>query len=294
MIVVSKVRNSLSFLLDQLYYAFSLPKINVESTDMTLDLLLNKQISIARFGDGEFDLIDGKSITYQKASTKLSNQLKSILFEDNDQLLIGIPDFFDDISRYTKASKRFWKHDIRKRRALYKQIAATHHTFASAQISRPYMNIKDKSLSKKYFGKLKKIWNGRDILIVEGETSRSGIGNDLFSGARSVTRIICPSKNAYSKINKIEESILQCKEDRLILLMLGPTAKIIVNDLAEIKNQMIDIGHIDSEYEWFLRRDLVKTKLPNKHTAEFNNDSNLKLNNDPEYEREIVAKVLPQ
>lgn len=33
--------------------------------------------------------------------------------------------------------------------------------------------------------------------------------------------------------------------------MLGPTAKVIVADLiAQLNNQMIDIGHIDSEYEW--------------------------------------------
>ena len=74
--------------------------------------------------------------------------------------------------------------------------------------------------------------------------------------------------------------------------MLGPTAKVIVSDLAGIKNQMIDIGHIDSEYEWFLRGDLVRTKIPNKHTAEFNLDTDIVLADDPKYASEIVAKVL--
>lgn len=37
--------------------------------------------------------------------------------------------------------------------------------------------------------------------------SRSGVGNDLFDDANSVERIICPSKNAYSKIDEIESLI---------------------------------------------------------------------------------------
>lgn len=290
--LIHKAHTAGSILLDRLYYRFALPKVYVISTDKTLDMILNRHLSIVRFGDGEFDLIAGRSIPFQQVSSKLSKQLNGILFGSNDKFLVCVPDFFANISRYTKASKQFWKHDIRERKELYKRLAATNHTFGSAQISRPYLNIEDKNMSKRYFRKLKQIWENKDILIVEGETSRSGVGNDLFNGARSVKRIICPFSNAYSKVQKIEKTILRFKDNRLILLMLGPTAKIIVSDLAGIKNQMIDIGHIDSEYEWFLRGDLVRTKIPNKHTAEFNLDTDVVLAEDPEYASEIVAKVL--
>lgn len=290
--LIHKAHTAGSILLDRLYYRFALPKVRVISTDKTLDMILNRHISIVRFGDGEFDLIAGKSILFQQVSPKLSKQLSNILFGGNDKFLVCVPDFFTNISRYTKASKQFWKHDIRERKELYKRLAATNHTFGSAQVSRPYLNIEDKNMSKRYFKKLKQIWVNKDILIVEGETSRSGVGNDLFNGARSVKRIICPSSNAYSKVQKIKNTILRFKDNRLILLMLGPTAKIIVSDLAGIKNQMIEIGHIDSEYEWFLRGDLVRTKIPNKHTAEFNLDTDVVLADDPEYASEIMAKVL--
>lgn len=290
--ILGTIRSRISMLLDNLNYQFNLPKINVKSTDKTLDIILNNHIDIVRFGDGEFDLIEGKSITYQKYDSDLSKQLKDILFGNNNELLVCIPDFFTNISRYTKASQRFWKHDIRDRKELYRRLSESSRIFGSAQISRPYINLENKDLSKKYFKKLKQIWENKDLLIVEGETSRSGIGNDLFDGAKSLKRIICPASNAYSKIQVIEESILKFKDNRLILLMLGPTAKVIVNDLASIKNQMIDIGHVDSEYEWFLRGDVVKTKLPNKHTAEFNLDENIILNDDPDYSSQIVAKIL--
>lgn len=290
--LLNKASSKMSSLLDRLNYTFNLPKISVQSTEQTLNLILNDSIKVVRFGDGEFDLIEGKSITYQQGSPQLSKQLRDVLFSENEKLLVCVPDFFENISRYTDSSIKFWKHDIRERERLYKEIANTPRVFGSAQISRPYINLRDKSISKRYFEKLKQIWENKDILIVEGETSRSGVGNDLFDNAKSIKRIICPSKNAYSKLREIESKIQYFKENRLILLMLGPTAKIAIADLVNIKNQMIDIGHLDSEYEWFLRGDLTKTKIPNKHTAEFNLDNNIVFNKDPEYERQIVAKIL--
>ncbi|MDK6636149.1 GT-D fold domain-containing glycosyltransferase [Streptococcus mitis] len=55
---------------------------------------------------------------------------------------------------------------------------------------------------------------------MEGYTSRLGVGNDLFDGAKSIKRIICPSRNAYSKKAEIMEEILKHSEGRLVLLML--------------------------------------------------------------------------
>lgn len=290
--LINKVHGEVSYLLDQLNYRFNLPNVHVISTDKTLDTILNSHINVVRFGDGEFNLIEGKSITYQQASPELSKRLRNILFSNNKQLLVCVPDFFENISRYTNTSKRFWKHDIRKREKLYKKLAATSYIFGSTQISRPYLNLKDKSAAEIYFKKLKQIWENKDILIVEGKNTRSGVGNDLFAEAKSVKRIICPPNNAYSKVDKIEDQIQYFKDNRLVLVMLGPTAKVVINDLADIQNRMIDIGHIDSEYEWFLRGDLVRTKLPNKHTAEFNLDQDIVFDDDPKYSREIVAEVL--
>jgi len=106
-------------------------------------------------------------------------------------------------------------------------------------------------------------------LIVEGEYTRSGVGNDLFANARSIQRIICPAEDAYDEVDEIEEAIRNEAQNKLILLMLGPTAKVIVNDLQDLNNQMLDVGHIDTEYEWFKMG--AKYPVPigkNKHTAE--------------------------
>ena len=139
--------------------------------------------------------------------------------------------------------------------------------------------------------KLKQIWKEKDILIVEGALTRSGVGNDLFDNTKSVKRILAPSRNAYQKVNKIEQMIRENAEDRLVLLMLGPTAKVIVDDLQDLDNQLIDLGHIDSEYEWFKMGATYKVKLKNKHTAEFNFDENIEAVHDQTYENEIIGKI---
>lgn len=73
--------------------------------------------------------------------------------------------------------------------------------------------------------------------------------------------------------------------------MLGPTAKLLSYDLSCEGIQAIDIGHIDSEYEWFLMGALQKVKLPHKHTAEFNFDNDIDFVIDDEYESQIIADI---
>lgn len=128
-------------------------------------------------------------------------------------------------------------------------------------------------------------------MIVEGETSRSGMGNDLFDGAKSVSRIICPSRNAFSSYDQIISAILRHAEDKLIILMLGPTAKLLSYDLTMRGYQAIDLGHIDSEYEWFKMKAESKVKLEHKHTAEFNYDENIAEEVDADYLSQVLEWV---
>ena len=55
------------------------------------------------------------------------------------------------------------------------------------------MAHKDKSKVPQYIKKLKKIWEQKDVVIIQGETSRLGVYNDLFDNIKSIERILCPS-----------------------------------------------------------------------------------------------------
>ena len=267
--------------------------IHVRGMDEALDRLINEKKSIIRFGNGELSLINGNGITYQAYDENLSRQLKQILFAGgNNKYDVALPDVFESLKNYGQYTKDFYETNFFfNNQHLLKEIEKTENIYSNTFISRPYIDRIDKSKSAHWFDKLKQIWKDKDILIVEGNFTRSGLGNDLFANTKSIKRIIAPSKNAYQKISEIEQMIRENAEDRLILLMLGPTAKLIVDDLQDLKNQLIDLGHIDSEYEWFKMGATHKVKLKNKHTAEFNFDENIESVHDKTYENEIIGKI---
>lgn len=271
--------------------------IDVMDNSASLSEVLQNNLSVIRFGDGEFDIISGRSIPYQKYEKKLAQDMEKIILDgSSDNVLVCLPDVFSNISRYNKSCQNFYYESFfYQNRHILQKIQLTYKKYGSTFLSRPYIDLKDKSNVADYFAKLKMLWEKRDVLIIEGKYTRSGENNDLFDNSKSVKRIIAPSHNAFDKCQLIEQAILENSADRLILLMLGPTSKVIVDDLKNkqnIPNQIIDIGHIDSEYEWFKMGVTKKVKIPHKHTAEFNNDDGkVDLLTDKEYEQQIINVI---
>lgn len=267
------------------------PAIMVKDIDQTLDYIMENQSSIIRFGDGEMDVMLGKSIPYQVYDENLASQLKEIIsLQSDEKLVIGLPNVFADRSNFTPAAEAFWKGHLEHHLKDYVELARA-DWYGTTFVSRPYIDYVDKSQSFSQFEKLKQIWKDKDILIVEGVTSRSGVGNDLFDGANSIKRIICPSHNAYARIEEIQEAVLQYAENRLILCMLGPTAKILSYNLFKKGYRVLDIGHIDSEYEWMKMGVDTKVKLHHKHTAEHNFDQDIEFIEDEEYNHQILIDL---
>ena len=265
------------------------PAIMVKDIDQTLDYIIENQSSIIRFGDGEMDLMLGKSIPYQVYDENLASQLKEIIsLQSDEKLVIGLPNVFDNRSNFTLAAEAFWKVHLEHHLKDYVELARA-DWYGTTFVSRPYIDYVDKSQSFSQFEKLKQIWKDKDILIVEGVTSRSGVGNDLFDGANSIKRIICPSHNAYARIEEIQEAVLQYAENRLILCMLGPTAKILSYNLFRKGYRVLDIGHIDSEYEWMKMGVDTKVKLHHKHTAEHNFDQDIEFIEDEAYNSQVLT-----
>ena len=269
--------------------------ISVMSIDETLDELIATDKSLVRFGDGEFSLINGNSIAYQEYSEELAQEMREILInaDKEDNVLVCLPEIFEIFKGnflQNKDSENFWKNELDYHGRFFQDICKAKR-YGSAWISRPYINSEDKSKGVTHFEKIKELFVGKDILIVEGATTRAGVGNDLFNNVRSIKRIICPSHHAFSKVDVIQQAILDYAEGRLILLMLGPTAKILAYRLSRLGYRALDLGHIDSEYEWMQMGAETKVQLKHKHTAEFNFDQGIEFIEDENYNNQIVADL---
>ena len=115
-----------------------------------------------------------------------------------------------------------------------------------------------------------------------------GIGNNLLDNVKSISRILCPEKNAYDKYDEILKSCIKKNEDVLFLLCLGSTVTVLAKELNDIDFQVIDI-----EYEWFLRK-AQKCKVANKHFNEANDvitGYNDKFE-DLDYEKSAITRIL--
>ena len=266
--------------------------IQVKGIDETLNYIIEHNSSLVRFGDGEINMLAGHSIPYQDYDEELVSTMRDIIGQESrEELVVCLPDAFTDRFRFTSWAIPFWKDHMDHYMDFYRELCSN-SWYGSTFVSRPYIDFEDKSQAKAQFEKLKSIWKNRDLLIVEGATSRSGVGNDLFDEANSINRIICPSHSAFSRVHEIEQEIEKHAAGRLILCMLGPTAKALAYHLSRKGHQVLDIGHIDSEYEWMKMGAKTKVKFSHKHTAEYNFDQDIEFIEDETYNSQIVAKIL--
>lgn len=263
----------------------------VKSFDETLDKLVNYKASMSRYGDGEFMLIDNKSIGFQEATPELSQRLKEILNSESENHIIGIPPAFNmDLNIYVEPAKEFWSKYLRKNRiSIYKLINKT-KVYYTTNFTRFYIDYKDKSNCEYMINRIKTIWDNRDVVIIEGNKSRVGVGNDLFNNAKSLRRILCPSENAFKKYEAIYKEACKIDNNSLFLIALGPTATVLAYDLYKAGYQAIDFGHLDIEYEWFLRKATKKIKIENKYVNEVNHRKIGEIT-DKLYLSQIIAKI---
>ena len=90
----------------------------------------------------------------------------------------------------------------------------------------------------------------------------------------------------------IKKKVKKLNENRLILIALGPTATILSYDLYKLGYQSIDIGHVDIEYEWFIRNCTKVVEIENKYVNEASIKYIAKKTNLTKYYSQIIANIL--
>lgn len=247
------------------------PKIKFYSNRETVDMILEHGLSLARFGDGEFGWLLGRDAAegYQDLSSDLSNRLSEVLHSSEPNLMIGVLKVLNDDSEMGFRARAHWREFKAKSQDQIMRELDLDRVYADSSITRPYIDLRNRSAASYEFENIKRLWEGKRILLVEGSESRLGVGNDLFASSKEVERILAPSRNAYSHYGEILRAVLKyahCYD--LTLLALGPTATILAYDLCRKGIQAIDIGHIDNEYEWMLKGSKRKEAIPGKTVDE--------------------------
>lgn len=265
---------------------------NIRTIDETIDLIIKNKSSMARYGDGEFKLMIGKSISFQRYNDELSSKLRNILQSNDENFLVCLPDIFDTVEEHVDESKNYWKLHLGQYRLKWHKLLLNSKVYYNSFISRCYYPFRDKSKSEYYFEKLKQIWKDRDIVIIEGRKTRLGIGNDLFDKAKSIERVLVPEENAFDKYGEVFNECTKIKKNKLILIAAGPTATILSYDLYKEGYQVLDIGHVDIEYEWFLKKATKKEPVKNKYVCEAGAGRGVVEIDDVDYKKQIIKELI--
>jgi hypothetical protein len=193
----------------------------------TLRRVLDGQ-SLARFGDGEFNLARGLDIPCQRHGQTLQRRLQGILM-DSGACLVGIPNI-----RSATPKAPFWEKYL----ATAPSLLAP-RPYGSAFISRP--DSAPWIDTPEYWQALESIWCDRDVTLVRSDSAKALHPEDLAS-ASSVRDVIAPKTHAFDDYERILDAI-DVPAD-VVILCLGPTATVLAVDLCAMGVHAVDLGHV--------------------------------------------------
>lgn len=254
-----------------LLYRKKFQSIDIKTIEETIDSVTEKGVSISRFGDGEFKWIDmtGQK-SFEKDSKELSSKLLEVLNSDDKQVAIALPQAFKDPSILT--ANKYWEREMGKYGKQWLNDINLNSHYYNVNITRPYMDLRNKKIANYVFDKFKEFMENKDILIIEGTETHFGEGNDLLKNVNSIKRVECPAHNAFESYDDIYNhsvDVINKWNPDVVLTALGPTATVLTFDLTKkTKKQVIDIGHFDIEYEWYLKKDNKREPISGKAVNE--------------------------
>ena len=269
-------------------YAFPIFHSNEEA----INRIVNEHCSLIRFGDGEFEIMAGKNrASFQKCDKLLSKKLREAVMIDQDNVLIAIANNYGDLDVYTEdyafGIREYMTDEVR---TFHWSVLNPSKIYYDAYMFKCYLPYKDKAETKKRIELIKRIWEKRDVVLVEGRYTRTGQGNDLLDNAKTVRRILCPTQNAFTCYNEILKEVKKISKESMILCALGPAGKVLACELISYGYQVVDIGQLDIDYEWYRTGSEIRVPVPTKYVAELP-PAEIEEIDDKKYEREIIARV---
>ncbi len=190
----------------------------------TIEYLLKNKKSLIRWGDGESSCLLLKDIYFQKTSTELSSDLKSILVEysaENSKYLLAGPNKYLSADILTLLYENKLLTWIKSRYVFMKYIKRS-NVLGDAFVFRPLSQLSNEIVEK--------LWINHNIILVHPEVRVFEDFKRKYS-SNKVMFIQIKSENAYSEINDISKNIFNSgfsKSNTRILISGGPAAKVII------------------------------------------------------------------
>lgn len=277
-------------IIDKYEGGYQYPKLG--TTEEAIDKIVNEGCSLVRYGDGEFEIMAGKERPiFQNYDPVLAKRLKEIILSRDEKLLICIAGNYGNLDRYIEQCadgiRCYMSEEVR---GYHMSVLDKDKVYYDTRMFKTYFPYKNRENTGERVAKIKKIWEGRDIVIVEGDKTRTGYGNDLFDHVKSLRRILCPTQNVFKQYEHVLQAVSNIEKDCLILAALGPVAELLVYDLMKKGYQAVDIGQMDMDYEWYLAGVKKRVHLQDKYVPLFP-PIEISEVNDEVYLNQIITRI---
>ena len=223
----------------------------VPTIDATLDRILEGKLSVARYGDGEFNICFGEGMRFQPARPGLTSRLRDILAGGTTaSCMVCIPVLrFND----TEFWNRYWYWNLGRLCRIVDPAAEYGNMGVSRQASVDQI--------RRFSG----AWEGRSVVFVYGAGGRFDPGHELFAGIAAHVAVEGPAVGAWDRYEAILDEVLAAAgsvDDPVVVIALGPAATVLAYDLAERGVQALDLGHLTNVYDRLLNRGATPEELP--------------------------------
>lgn len=227
--------------------------LSVLTSWQTISLLFETGHCFCRFGDGEIAVIQGEGIAFQKADKELGKRLLEILQSEDEQFLVGINYFYLNPVKGVNGFTQNFLNCIQNQRKFLIKNCSKKRVYIDAAITQMYQNYSEYDFEK-HFKEFQKLFEGRKVTLICGENILKDIKYNALDVCESVEYIYGPSKDAYNKYPQLLKKALAVAKERVICVILGPAAKVLVYDLYKNGRTAWDIGHYLKDYDSYIRQ----------------------------------------
>lgn len=223
---------------------YSVEDVNILSDRETMQYLKDNDVGISRFGDGELAYLFGGGTSHEKSNSLLSNQIRNILREYNNEIaetdvIVGLPISLTlgDMYEERNGSKEYWQY--------YKKYSMVPFLGTDVVYASPFcfrLDSIDHSNKEEHLAMIKSLLDEKQIIYVSDGRSLDSIEVN--------ENIKIPSENAFTNRQEIIAEITnkaQLYSNVVVLLSAGVTATCLAYELSRNGIRTYDVGKL---YRW--------------------------------------------
>lgn len=250
---LDKPRLDEDLLIETILYEIPNSKIKrptIKTADETINELITTNKSIARFGDGEIILADGKDIPFQRAEKELTRRLQEIMAKPQENLLVAVnrryyyPNIFEAVIKQTNPIyKRFELYGVPSLRRQLDKYLNKEMLLYEAGITG----------NTKFFSLYRNFFQNKKLVLVGCKEALKSYEFNIFDKALKLDYEFVPNKHCFSVYNETLDKLCSYDKDSIMILMCGPTACVLAADLTKNGFKALDLGHLAKSYDWHKR-----------------------------------------